>query len=131
MLFPESKADRRHRLLEAKYDRWFAQPQPIRFYLWVLWLHLKLFFRVAYVIRRLFRRRLTFKTFVMPAIRAPLDYSYVLDSLVSVQPMTKPLITEGTMFWKGSVSGYEIDKPKPGTRKASGWLWGIVIWEQV
>lgn len=132
MFMPESKADRRHRLLEVGFDRWYAQPQPIRFYLWVFWLHLvpllRVYFRItAWLWRRRINRRIQgFTTFTIPPVRGKLAEFDLINTLVSVQPMTKEA---GEIFYIRYRQGPEPTKPR--TRQASGWLWGIVIWETI
>ena len=127
---PESKAARRHRLLDARYDRWYAQPQPVRFYLWLFWLHLVplywLYFRIT---TWLWRRKIKvrgFTSFTLPIIRGSTSLMPPLSEILSVQPMTAPVAQTFYFNYRMGPSA-----PEPRTRKASGWLWGIIVWEKI
>ncbi len=128
MFAPGSKRDRRHRLLEARFDCWYKQPQPVRFYLWLFWLHLVPLLWIYFKITAWSRRCMVkgFTELTMPSISASYPYRLVAEDLVSIQPMTKP--TTGIFYidykdW--------VESRNPQTRKEAGWLWGIVVWETI
>lgn len=125
--FPETRQERQRRQLEQRFDRWYAKPQPIRFYLWLFWLHLVpiywLYFRISGWMLR--RRVKGFETFTMPLIEST-DLRCPLYDLVSVQPLKAPV---SQIFYLDYQMGSR--PPEPRTRRSSGWLWGIVVWRTI